>query len=266
MKKLLFPILFFTLSCPIFAQEASTEDETVNELLITGKYTGQNLVVTNPDNDGAFCITEILINGKKTDYTINSSAFEIPLDNFLKNEVVSVQIRHLSGCTPVVANPSVLKQDRQFNIPSFTFNKRTKMVSWEMKDLDSTSNYILEQFIYGQWTKIKDLGTKADMMSNTYPPIFNSGNNFFRMKAELQSGKVLVSPSLKVKIQDRRIEIKTPKVKKLLEFSDVTHYELIDSSGFFVKGGMAKTVDVSELAPGEYFLNYDGKQIVIQKK
>ena len=265
MKKIIPLILSLAISCQILAQSAE-DDDAVNELLITGKYSGHNLVVTNPESEGVFCITDIFVNGKKIDYTENSSSFEIPLDGFLKNETVSVQISHHENCTPLVANASVLIQDREFNVPSFTFNKRTKMLSWDMKDLDSTSNYVLEQFVYGKWMKIKDLGTKAYMMSNTYPPVYNSGNNFFRLKAELTSGKFLVTPSLKVKIQDRKIEPKALKIKKLLEFTDVTHYELIDTSGFFVKGGTAKTVDLSDIAPGDYFLNYDGKQVVIQKK
>ncbi|MCQ2286040.1 MAG: hypothetical protein MJZ76_04100 [Bacteroidales bacterium] len=266
MKKILALLFaFFIGSTVIVAQEESSGDEE-SELLISGKYSGKNLVVTNPTVDGVYCINEIIVNGKKIDFTSNSNSFEIPLNQFLKNELVSVQIRYKGNGEPLVANPEVLIQDKRLNLPSFTFNKRSRLLTWDMKALDSSKNYAIEQFIYGKWSKVKDLGLPSQMISNTFPPVFNSGNNFFRMKEESSKGKILITDALKVKIQDRHVEPKSLKVTKLLEFNDVTHYEIIDVNGFFVKGGTAKTVDVSEFPKGDYFLNYDGKQAVINKK
>lgn len=266
MNRRIFFTLLFAFAFSFLNAQTPEENDESGEILISGKYSGRNLVIVNPCENGNCCITEIYVNGKKVDYTDNSTSFELSLSQFLKNELVSVQIRHRADCEPVVANPSVLVQDRQFQLPSFSFNKRNRILTWDMAQLDSNKSYVLEQFVYGKWMKIKDLGTPAQMLSNTYPPVFNSGTNFFRLKEISPSGKVLVSPSLKVKIQDRKVEPKSLKVTKLLEFTDVTHYEIIDVSGFFVKGGTAKTVDVSELPKGDYFLNFDGKQAVFMKK
>lgn len=265
MKKLCLLITLCLLAI-IFAYPQSTDKESVNEILLTGKYSGQNLVVTNPSVGDGFCITQVVVNGQEIPFTQNSNSFEIPLNNFLKDEMVSVQITHQEGCEPHFVNAEVLITEKEFKVPSFQINKRNKTLSWDKSELDSGKTYVLEQFIYGKWQKIKDLGTPETMFALSYPPILNSGNNFFRMKETDAHGKVLVSKSLKIKISDKHVEVKSLKTSKLLEFSEVTHYEIIDAAGFFVKSGTAKNVDVSDLSKGNYFLNYDGKQVVFTKK
>lgn len=250
----------------LWAYSQAKDKEAVNEILLTGKYSGQNLVVSNPSVGDGFCVTQVLVNGKEMEFAKNSNSFEIPLDNFLKDEMVSVQLTHQEGCEPRFVNAEVLITEKEFKVPSFQINKRTKTLSWNKTELDSGKIYVLEQFIYGKWQKIKELGTPETMFTFSYPPILNSGNNFFRMKETDANGKVLVTKSLKIKISDKRVEVKSLKTSKLLEFSDVTHYEIIDAAGFFVKSGTAKNVDVSDLAKGNYFLNYDGKQVVFTKK
>ena len=139
-------------------------------------------------------------------------------------------------------------------------------MSWEIKDLDSTKTYSIEQYVFGKWIAVKELGIPAEMVFNTFAPVVNSGINFFRLKETDEYGKTLVSQLIKVKIPNRNIEIKKFKVTKDLEFTDMTHYEIITENGFFVTSGIAKSVDVSALEKGNYFVNFDGKQAVFVKK
>lgn len=260
--------LFFLLSALVgnvlIAQ--NIEEDNEGDLLIEGKYSGKNIVVLNPSEGENFCIDQVWVNGRNINVTLNSNSFEIPLEGFMIDQIVSIQIHHHANCVPVIVNAYDLIKEREFTLSSFNFVKRTRLLSWEIKDLDSSKTYSIEQYVFGKWISVKELGSPAEMAFNTFAPVVNSGINFFRLKETDEYGKVLVSQLIKVKIPNRNIEIKKFKVTKDLEFTDITHYEIITENGFFVISGVAKSVDVSALEKGNYFVNFDGKQAVFVKK
>lgn len=262
---LLLSICYLFFSAEIMAQEESASGAA--ELLIEGKYNGKNLVIYNPSvTETENCIQNIFVNGGKINFPANSNSFEIPLNGSANGQLVSIHIQHHESCTPVVVNANDITKIKEFHIGSFAFVKRSKLLTWNLTDLDSAKTYVLEQYLYGKWKEIKQLGAGSEVIFNTYPPTLNSGTNFFRLKEIDAQGKILVSPVVQAKIPNRKIEIAKLKVSKTVDFSDVTHYEIYDKDGFFVKEGTSKTIDVSELKKGDYFLNYDGKQAVINKK
>lgn len=263
-KNFLYFLFAFLLQYPIFAQQQDDDNEI--DFLLEGKYAGKNIVVINPSVNEDFCISQVWVNGKNIEFTKHSNSFEIPLHGFILDQIVSIQIHHLSDCEPIIVNQYDLIKQREFSLKSFNFNKKTRLLSWEIKELDSLKSYFIEQYLFGKWEKVKELGTPQEMAFNTFPPVVTSGTNFFRMKEVDAEGKNLISPVIKVKIPNRYIEIKKFKVTKELEFNDVTHYEIFTENGFFVKSGTAKTVDVSELNRGVYFVNYDGMQATFIKK
>lgn len=265
MKRLfLFFLLFSILQYPLFSQQNDEDNEI--DFLIEGKYAGKNIFILNPSVGEQFCVSQVWVNGRSISFTQNSNSFEIPLHGFVEEQIVSIQIHHRADCEPIVVNKYDLIKQREFAFPSFIFTKKTRLLSWDIKELDSLKSYVIEQYVFGKWQVVKELGTPSEMAFNNFPPIVNSGTNFFRMKERDREGKTLISPIIKVKIPNRNVEIKKIKVTKELEFTDVTHYEIITENGFFVKSGTAKTVDVSELEKGVYFINYDGMQATFVKK
>lgn len=265
MKKFTLFFLFFAL-IGNFLIAQNIEEDNEGDLLIEGKYSGKNIVVLNPSEGENFCIDQVWVNGRNIKVTLNSNSFEIPLEGFMMNQIVSIQIHHHANCVPVIVNAYDLIKEREFTLPSFNFVKRTRLLSWEIKELDSTKTYFIEQYVFGKWILVKELGTPSEMVFNTFAPVVNTGSNFFRLKEIDEYGKTLVSQLIKVKIPNKNIEIKKFKVTKDLEFTDITHYEIITENGFFVISGVAKSVDVSTLEKGNYFVNFDGKQAVFVKK
>lgn len=257
-------LLLFLLINQLFSQNNDADNE--NYTVIEGKYTGKNLVVLNPFIDGEFCVKKLFVNGRKVDFVQNSNSFEIPLQGYVNQQLITIQMQHSEECLPIIVNASDLIVEQEFSLPSFNFIKKTRLITWDKKELDSLKYYTIEQFVYGRWIVVKDLGIPADMAFNTFPPILNSGINFFRIKEKGNDEKILISPIIKAKIPNRNVDIKKIKVTSTLEFTDVVHYEIITENGFFVKSGTAKTADVSELKKGSYFVNYDGKQAIFVKK
>lgn len=246
------------------AQESLAEEGT--ELLIEGRYTGYSLYVMNPSVGDDFCVNRVSVNGKPIAFAEQSHAFEISLADCQVNDFVVVQITHSQACTPTVINSDKLLRISTFNLPSFAYSKKSKLLSWKMEELQADCRYDVEQLLYGKWIVIKSLGSPDEMIADNYLPVMLSGMNHFRIRQTQASGEYLYSPSVSVKSPNRRIMIMSDRVKEVIEFTEVTHYELYDENGFFIQRGTAKKVNVATLKKGVYWLNFDGKEIQITKK
>lgn len=264
MKHYLLLFLLLLTGFSLFSQEIAQEE--LSEILLEGTYTGHDIYVLNPSQDNHFCVQKVVVNGKSYAFANHSNAFEINLSAFALNDFVVIQIFHATNCTPVVINRDKLKMVTEFSLPSFIYNKKTKLLTWEAKELTDNYEYDLEQLLYGKWVKIKYLGTTSDMFANNYLPVLLSGMNYFRIKQTDKNGKELYSPIVSIKSPNRHIMLLSDKVKDAVEFTDVTHYELYDENGFFIKRGTAKKINVADLKKGIYWLNFDGNEIRITKK
>lgn len=264
-KRVLFFLLSILLIAP-FAYAQDNDDGSREELVVDGKCSGRNLYVLNPSAGENFSVQSVTLNGKDYPFARNSNAFEISLAGFNVNDYVIVQISYLKGTEPKVVNAECLVKESEFSFPSFIYNKKTKLIAWNPKEMSENCRYRLEQFLYGKWITVKDLGTPDDMISDTYLPVLLSGMNLFRIKQTDPSGKELSSPVVKLKSPNRKVLLMTDKVKDFIEFTAVTHYELYDANGFFIKRGTAQKVNVSDMKKGNYWINFDGKEAMITKK
>ena len=240
MMKSLFLTIIILLSVFPFLQAQESELD-VAEIMVSGKYTGENVYVLNPSENESFSVQNVLVNGKEYAFNHQSNAFEINLSSHQPNDFIYIQIQYKSA-VPKVVNAESLVRESEFSLPSFVYNKKTKMLDWKTEDMNKDCHYQLQQFLYGKWVKIKDLGRPDEMISNNFLPVLITGMNLFRI--------MLVSD----------------KVKDFIEFSGVTHYELYDANGFFIKRGTAQKVNVADLKKGDYWINFDGKETMISKK
>lgn len=263
-KRLLSILLIFALLPCAFAQEG--EDSDMEELVVDGKYIGGSLYVLNPSVGDGFSVQSVLLNGKELPFAQNSNAFEIPFTNCHLNDYVVVQISYLKGTQPEVINTKSIVKESHFSLPSFIYNKKTKLIAWNHEEMDRTCQYRLEQYLYGKWITVKELGSPDDMISDTYLPVLLTGTNLFRIKQTDPSEQELTSPVVKLKSPNRRVLLLSAKAKDFIEFTAVTHYELYDANGFFIKRGTAQKVNVSDLKKGNYWINFDGKEAMITKK
>lgn len=242
------------------------ENGNQEELMVDGRCSGGNLYVLNPSAGDGFSVQRVTLNGKEYPFTQNSNAFEISLADYSSNDYVVVQISYLKGSEPKVVNAESLIKESEFSLPSFIYNKKTKLIAWNPKEMNADYSYRLEQFLYGKWITVKDLGSPDDMIADTYLPVLLTGMNLFRIKQKDPSGGELSSPVVKLKSPNRKVLLVADKVKDFIEFTAVTHYELYDANGFFIKRGTAQKVNVSDLKKGNYWINFDGKEAFITKK
>lgn len=263
MKRFLTPLLLL-LNLATWGQDAETP--ALEDVSAWGRYTGENVYVLNPSQNGVFSVQEVTVNGTPYAFNHESNAFEIDLSSITPNEFVFVKVSHLPNTQPVIVNAESLVQESTFPLPSFIYNKKTKMLEWSAADLDAECTYRLEQLLYGKWITIKKLGKPSEMIAENFLPVMITGMNMFRIVQSAPSGNELASTIIKLKSPNLKVLLLTDRVKDAIEFTAVTHYELYDNNGAFLKRGTAKKIDVSDLPKGTYWVNFDGKEAIVTKK
>lgn len=98
MKNNFLLFLFFLFAINTYAQETKFK----------GVFKGQNLYILNPLNetDNTYCITEIVVNGKKSKKGVLSSAFELNFSDFKikKGADIIILFKHKNNCEPSIVN------------------------------------------------------------------------------------------------------------------------------------------------------------------
>ena len=269
-KKLtLFAILAFTFSLTINAQ--SNESSVVLE----GHYQGKNLYVQNPfaGSGVGFCVIAVYINDDVTTDQVNSSAFEIDFSNtpIEKGDAVNVRIQHKSDCLPKVLNPEVLRPKSTFENLSITVDK-DQILHWKTKKEQGKLTYIVEQYRWNKWVKIGEVDGTGLEEENDYKfsvsSHLHSGQNKFRAKQVDYTGRPRPTKSTMFQDDSRSpVSLINPKIKKSLDFSENTLYEIFDTYGHLVKKGYGQSISVENLEKGLYYVNYDSKTgEVVSKK
>ena len=254
-------LLLFCLSANVFA----------GTIILEGNYQGKNLYVQNPfaGSGVGFCTYEVRVNGDVTTDEINSSAFEIDFNNFQLEigEKIVVTIKHKDDCKPKVLNPEVLKPKSTFEVVSMKVDK-DGLLTWGAKGETGKLPYIVEQFRWNKWIKVGEVeGTgTAELSDYTFKCTPHSGENQFRVKQIDYTGKPRYSKPAKYRSTIGEVTFNPIKAKNDLFFSEETMFEIYDSYGNIVKKGFSESVDVSNLAKGIYYLNYDNRTDKFVKK
>jgi len=250
----------------VFAMLISLTGFGQSMILIEGTYQGKNVYVQNPfaSNGVGFCVYEVRVNDKITTDEIGSSAFEIDLRQFqLKNgDAVSIKIFHKDDCKPKVLNPEVLKPKSTFVTSSITCDGGSEMLKWTTTAESGKLTYVVEQFRWNKWVKVGEVEGTGTAGPNTYQfkVVLHSGENQFRVKQVDYSGQARTSPVAKVTSNKPEIKFFPVKAKTEITFEGgETMYEIYDQFGNIVKKGFGTKIDVTGLAKGGYFLNYDNK-------
>jgi hypothetical protein len=234
-------------------------------IVLEGNYQGKNLFIQNPFSEAGvgFCVFEVTVNGQIATDEINSSAFELDMNNFgLKvGDPVVVKVKHKDGCAPVVLNPEVLRPKSTFDIVEQTISA-DGTYRWTATNETGELPYAVEQKRWNKWVKVGEVMGIGSPGEHTYSfkVTPHSGENIFRLKQVDLTKKARYSPT--VKHMDPRMPPVTwgpTKPKDVITFSANTLYEIYDQYGNIVKRGYGTTVDVSTLKKDLYYLNYDNK-------
>ncbi len=237
------------------------------ELYLDGTYQGENIYMQNQFNKTAnsFCIKEVYVNNKPfTD--INTSAFEIPLDEYKIGDYVSIKIVHKDYCKPRVLNSDVLRSKSTFEIVSF--KAESGQLKWTTKNESSHEPFTIEQFRNSKWVPIGKMPGKGPEGFNQYalPVNHHSGVNKYRIRQKDLGNRSRYSPPMEYISDKKPITYYPKRIDKDLYLSEITPYEIYDSFGRAVKVGEGKHINVADLEPGIYYLNIDNRTEKFLKK
>jgi len=240
------------------------------EIVISGNYYENNLFIVNPSVGDGFCITEVLVNGNRTQDEIRSNSFEIDLSqlNLAPGDPVKVQIRHQEGCTPTIINPTALTAQVDFSFVYAKFDRNGKL-SWNIRGEAGEDPFIAEQFRWNKWVQVGEMeaGDTAKNLTWQMDVNLHFGLNQFRILKIDPNGNPVYSKVVKYNnTKGAEVTLNAIKVSDKIVFSTETMYEIFDQQGNYMMGGIAAEVDVSEIEKGKYFLNYDTKSVTITKK
>jgi hypothetical protein len=234
-------------------------------IILEGNYQGKNLYVQNPfaGSGVGFCTIKVEVNGQVTTDETNSSAYEIDFTNLqLKiGDKVSVKIEHKDDCKPKVLNPEVLKPKSTFDCTKMTADP-DGTIKWQTTGEQGKLPFVIEQFRWNKWVKVGEVDGKGTGGSNDYSFKIqpHNGENQVRVKQVDYTSQPRYSKPYKFTSNVPPVDCPVLKVKDKLEFTGgETMYEIYDKFGNIVKKGYGSSVDVLNLTPDVYYLNYDNK-------
>jgi hypothetical protein len=231
-------------------------------IILEGKYQNKNIYVSNGfGSEGyGYCTYEIRVNGGLITDGVNSSAFEIDLNNFKLElgDAVIIEIRHKRGCTPKVINPGGLTPKPTFVTQEITVGEEG-FLEWITTDEFGALPYTVQQYKWSKWVDIGEVQGNGTPVTNNYAFYvdFISGVNKFRVIQRDGLGKIKKTSSVEINSLRPKLTYIYNKKDRKIVFSGKTKYELYDNFGEIIIRGFGETIDVSELVKDSYWLSYD---------
>ncbi len=243
----------------------------VDQMTLDGFYFGKNLVVINPLIGDHFAVESVEVNGNKTNDEIQSSVFEIDFSalGIEQGQKVRVSIKYIVGeHKPLVFNPEALEPSSNFAFVTAIIDRKSEKLEWTITGSPGNEVFEVEQFRWEKWVRIGSTNPKDSLFLNTYStnvtPHF--GKNLFRIKLVDTKGNIVYSPSVRLNSKATEIFMEKTTVDNEIVFSASTMYQVYDEKGIKWFSGTETSIDISTLAPGRYWVNYDNKTEEVKKK
>jgi len=230
------------------------------EITLTGYFNGTNIYVQNPTTSQGYCITEIVVNGKKLSKIPQASAFDIPLSVMAKvGEALEIKIIHTDGCAPKVLNPNAIRSSVQFQFVSITVTPLG--LDFITKGEKNSAKITIERFEQTSWVQVATTSVKGSADVNSYALALqhNSGTNKYRIKYIESTGKETLSQEIEYSANLEPVKFYPSRVDNDLNFTREVSYEILDAYGTLVKKGRGIKVDCKDLKMGAYYVVYDSR-------
>lgn len=240
-------------------------------IVVEGKYMNKNIYIQNAYSQAGvgFCAYAVYVNGKLTNDEVNSTAFEIDLEQMqLKyGQEVTIKIFHRDGCTPPrVLNPDALKPIPTFEVSAMKMSN-DGLITWTAKNEGGSLPYAIEQFRWNKWVyvgEVQGIGTPGDHSYKFQVTALHSGENKFRLQQTGFQSKY--SSEIKIISSTPRCIFSVSKGSKQIDFTCGTLYEVYDYYGTVVKKGYGSRVDIANLQKGGYYVCFDNSIGELKKK
>jgi hypothetical protein len=227
------------------------------EIVLSGVYQGKNLFLRNPyiPDQKKFCVSQIFVNNIPLSNLPRSSALQISLDHLKHNDEVSIRIIHLDGCTPVVVNPEVIQQARDFE---FLFTQvDDNSINWITTGETPEGVFELEKLKWVGWVKVREIQAKGELDNNQYSIEAGhySGDNSYRLiyknnKGASFSGEEVSFYSLLEPI----IMYPGQEIFEWISLSRDTDWEIYNDYDSLQLKGYGGEINVKNLDYGDYYI------------
>ena len=241
-------------------------------IIIEGSYQNQNIYIKNTYRSSGigFCAYEVRINGSVSTDEVNSTAFEIDLEQYQleRGAPISVEIVYKDdGCIPLVLNPNALTPDPTFETLNINLDSKGTL-EWTTVNETASLPFIIEQFKWNKWVKVGEIKGIGSPEKNHYSfqTETHAGLNKFRVKQKGYIDKTIHSPSVSFKSSKKEISFVYNKKTKTIEFAHKTSYEVFDKYGDLVKKGFDSNFSTSNLKKNDYYMNYGNTMATIHIK
>lgn len=145
---------------------------------------------------------------------------------------------------------------------------RDGMVNWTMSHEMTTAPYIVEQYIFDRWVKIGEIKPMGGDGSNSYsyPAVFHSGENKFRIKQKGPDRTTKYSEEMVFTSKKSQVCYQVSKDNQRVEFTRETFYIVYNPYGEVIARGVSESIDISKYEKGQYCLIYDNQLGGFRKK
>ncbi len=233
------------------------------EIVLSGAYQGKDIFVQNPWNrsTSGFCTQAVYVNDRKVLENPRVSAFKIDLSYLTPNDLVVIRIEHAEGCRPTIINPYVLKAVTDFKFLSVEVDNNS--IRWVTVGEKEEGQFNLEQLSEDQeWLMMDKVEARKGLSQNLYarPASHRKGENTYRVKYETSGGHLTYSLEVYYTHTDSLITFQPAIATSTITLSDSTEYRILDFQGKVVKKGNGRNILLTELRPGEYYLEIQNRR------
>lgn len=251
----------------VHAVVLGTADRVVYDTLILEHntiYRGADLFVQNPFSGSGvgFCVTKVVVNDYAINDQISSSAFQVDLSNFELGDSIHLKLFHSNGCQPKIL-PTDLRRGLESRADIIEISASQDSLFFTTENELWPFYFAIEQYRWQAWRKVGEVAGVGVPTTKSYSFALDSclisGENRFRIR-QRSMHKPKISKSTSVEIETKPIEFKVIREKNTINFTQATHFMMIDGFTNVVKKGYDSSIDISNLKKGEYRLNYDSIQ------
>lgn len=234
------------------------------EIVLNGAYLGKNLFIRNTfsSQQGSFCITAIYVNGVRLPDLPKSSAIQIDLSKHPLYSKIEVKIQHHDDCVPVVINPEVIMQMREFG---FLFSQvDDNSINWITAGESPEGIFLIEKMKWEGWEVVDSIPGKGQMDNNQYSigAWHYSGDNLYRLIYRSSNAGMVISEEINFYSLLPLIKVApSEKVEDYISLSRDTDYQIFDEHDKLVLKGFGGDIDVTSLPYGNFTLIIENEPV-----
>ncbi len=238
------------------------------EIKLTGVYKGKGIYIQNSYNAQTkeFCVSEILVNGKKSSANLNLTAIHIPFTGFDLYTPVSITVSYKDSCTARIVNPDAILYHSSFKFDSLVLND--SVMHWYTKGDQVGGNFFVEKLDVDLWDVVKEVRAKGRFQGAQYVyfPEHHDGGNIYRVKYVAPNNRYLYSMEMEHYHYPESVTFSPRVVKDKITLSRATSYEIMDEDGDVILRGNGKVIPLRLLKPGDYSIMLEGEVDTFIKK